>query len=252
MRRTVGTAFALLWLLGGSTVAAQVRESSGDASITQDSGAGTWTMSAGGSALTLTAASGRDFEILRLTGPAARSWTGGAPGYRSSRSTARRSPSAGDRRVSTSSPRARRRWTAASSWTWSTSFEPRASGSLATTPWRPARPCSRPGPLSARRGWAERPWPISMRSGLWSRLAPCGGSQDCTRCRTTQARTPPLPFMSSQSRSTPVSRSDPRPGHPSRPSRGSWWTVRRSHSSGPCCGRAPGRSARTARRAGCR
>ncbi len=79
MRRTVRTAFVLLWLLGGPTVAAQVRESSGDASITQDSGAGTWTISAGGSALTLTAASGRDFEILRLTGPAARSWTGGAP-----------------------------------------------------------------------------------------------------------------------------------------------------------------------------
>ena len=77
--RTIRTALAVAWLLGGSTVAAQVRESSGDASITQDGGARTWTMAAGGSALTLAAAAGRDFEILRLTGPADRSWTGGVP-----------------------------------------------------------------------------------------------------------------------------------------------------------------------------
>lgn len=79
MSKAAVAALTLLWLVAASTARAQVRASSGDASIAQDSGAGTWTLASGGSTLTLAADDRRDFEVVRLTGPAARSWTGGAP-----------------------------------------------------------------------------------------------------------------------------------------------------------------------------
>ncbi len=75
----IGLALVLTSLGSAASAGAQVRESSGDAAILEDSAGGTWTISAGGSALTVAASSGRDFELVRLTGTAAHSWSGGAP-----------------------------------------------------------------------------------------------------------------------------------------------------------------------------
>ena len=77
MSRAVVAALTLLWLVAASTAQAQVRASSGDASIAQDVGAGTWTLTGGGSTFTVAADARRDFEIVRLTGVAGHSWTGG-------------------------------------------------------------------------------------------------------------------------------------------------------------------------------
>ncbi|HKB12569.1 MAG TPA: glycoside hydrolase family 36 protein [Vicinamibacterales bacterium] len=57
---------------------AQTIATSGDASIAQDTAAGTWTLRAGGASLTLAIDRARDFELVSLISPSGQKWAGGA------------------------------------------------------------------------------------------------------------------------------------------------------------------------------
>src|SRR5262245_45807757 len=70
--------FLLAVTLHGSRAGAATVAASGDASISQDTAAGTWTLRAGAAVLTLAVDRSRDFELVSLVSPSGKTWAGGS------------------------------------------------------------------------------------------------------------------------------------------------------------------------------
>ncbi|HJZ70427.1 MAG TPA: glycoside hydrolase family 36 protein [Vicinamibacterales bacterium] len=79
-RRSSHTFFTVLFAitLHGTAAGAATLATSGDASISQDTAAGTWTLRAGGAALTLAVDRSRDFQLVSLVSPSGQKWAGGS------------------------------------------------------------------------------------------------------------------------------------------------------------------------------